>query len=66
MDRNEFLALLKDAGLRVDVDRPRRQADVRIVKCPAPRRAPVELDHAAVAVLVARRASGDIKAGTSC
>ena len=62
MDRNEFLALLKDAGLRVDVDRATARADVRIVKCPAPR-APVELDHAAVAVLVARRASGDIKAG---
>ena len=61
MDRNEFRALLKDAGLRVDVDRATARADVRIVKCPAPR-APVERDHAAVAVLVARRASGDIKA----
>ena len=40
MDRNEFLALLKDAGLRVDVDRAtgaRRRQDR---KCPAPRARP--------------------------
>ena len=68
MDRGEFLALLKDAGLRVDVDRATARADVKVVKCPAPR-APVELDHAAVAVLVARRAPlphGRSETNTTC
>jgi len=62
MDRAEFRSLLKDAGLKVDVDRASARADTKEVRCRAPKTS-VELDHAAVAVLVARRAGGDVRAG---
>ena len=60
---DEFIALLRDAGMTVDASRATARCVVETCNCSVSATDPVELDHCAPLVVVSRRRSGDLRAG---